>query len=117
MDNNSPISYEDWKASYVSSSRFTTSDAAFQYNTISQQKAEKAFDLVLKYAGASLSRDDVDTRVANDVKNGTGDIIDYTSPLIEAMLIQASSQLMETSIPLLPDPGANPAPKRATEAF
>ena len=83
MDNNSPISYEDWKASYVSSSRFTTSDAAFQYNTISQQKAEKAFDLVLKYAGASLSRDDVDTRVANDVKNGTGDIIDYTSPLIE----------------------------------
>ena len=41
----------------------------------------------------------------------------YMSPLIEAMLIQASSQLMETSIPLLPDPGANPAPKRATEAF
>lgn len=41
----------------------------------------------------------------------------YMSPLIEAMLIQASSQLMETSIPLLPDPGSNPAPKRATEAF
>jgi hypothetical protein len=66
----------------VSASKFTTTEEAFQYNTISQQKAENAFDKVLKYAGASLSRDEVDTRVADDAKNGTGDIIDYTSPLI-----------------------------------
>jgi hypothetical protein len=83
MDNSSPISYEDWKKDYVSATKFTTTEEVFQYNIISQQTAENAFDKVLKYAGASLSRDDVDTRVANDAKNGTGNIIDYTSPLIE----------------------------------
>lgn len=83
MDNNSPISYEDWKKNYVSATKFTTTEEAFQYNTISQQTAQNAFDKVLKYAGASLSRDDVDTRVADDAKNGTGNIIDYTSPLIK----------------------------------
>jgi hypothetical protein len=67
----------------VSSTKFTTTEEAFQYNTISQQTAENAFEKVLKYAGASLSRDDVDTRVADDAKNGTGNIIDYTSPLIK----------------------------------
>ncbi|MCW5912348.1 MAG: pectate lyase [Cyclobacteriaceae bacterium] len=33
--------------------------------------AEQAFESVLKYAGASLSRDAVDTRVTNEVRNGT----------------------------------------------
>lgn len=40
-----------------------------QYETI--HTAEQAFDAVLKFAGASLSRDAVDTRVAEEVKNGT----------------------------------------------
>jgi hypothetical protein len=40
-----------------------------QYETV--HTAEKAFDAVLKYSGASLSRDAVDTRVVSEVKNGT----------------------------------------------
>jgi hypothetical protein len=36
-----------------------------------EHTAEQAFDRVLKYSGASLSRDAVDTRVTDEVKNGT----------------------------------------------
>jgi len=38
--------------------------------------AEDAFNQVLKYGGASLSRDAVDTRVTSDAKNGTASITD-----------------------------------------
>jgi hypothetical protein len=40
------------------------------------QDFKKAYDLVLLKAGASLVRDAVDVRVVNDVKNGTGKLID-----------------------------------------
>lgn len=40
------------------------------------QTPEKAFELVLKLAGASFVRDAVDKRVVNDVKKGTGRLID-----------------------------------------
>ncbi|MDR0833419.1 MAG: pectate lyase [Candidatus Symbiothrix sp.] len=40
------------------------------------QSAQKAFDLVLKYAGACLSRDAVDLRAATDARNGTVSIHD-----------------------------------------
>jgi len=36
-----------------------------------EHTAEQAYDVVLKYAGACLSRDAVDTRVVDEVKNGT----------------------------------------------
>ena len=38
---------------------------------MSTQKAEKAFEKVLEYAGASYKRDVVDERVTNDAKTGT----------------------------------------------
>ena len=37
------------------------------------QSAADAYATVLNLAGASLSRDDVDTRIVNDVKKGTAD--------------------------------------------
>jgi len=43
---------------------------AFPVEAIAEQKAEKAFDLVLQYAGASLKRDAVDTRIADEVRTG-----------------------------------------------
>lgn len=38
--------------------------------------AQQAYDMVLQYAGASLRRDTLDERIANDVRNRTGKIID-----------------------------------------
>ncbi|PTN02620.1 putative secreted protein (Por secretion system target) [Mangrovibacterium marinum] len=38
---------------------------------ITTQTAEEAYTQVLKYAGASLSRDEVDTRITDDVSSGT----------------------------------------------
>ena len=40
------------------------------------QTALKAYSIVLNLAGASLVRDAVDSRVVNDVRNGTGRLID-----------------------------------------
>lgn len=77
-DNYTAIEYTN-TGSYNSTTR-----AQFEYNKpfVSgddvpvTQDAKKAFDLVLKKAGASLVRDAVDTRVVKDVRNGTGKLID-----------------------------------------
>jgi len=43
---------------------------AFSVESIDDQKAERAFDMVLQYAGASFQRDAVDARIAAEVKSG-----------------------------------------------
>ncbi|MCD6287478.1 MAG: pectate lyase [Candidatus Hydrogenedentes bacterium] len=47
-----------------------------KFPAITEQTAEEAYDSILPYVGASLVRDSVDTRIVNDVINGTGSIID-----------------------------------------
>lgn len=46
-------------------------DEPFENTQILQHTAEKAFEKVLAYGGASLVRDAVDTRIAGEVLNGT----------------------------------------------
>ena len=82
MDSDSPITFATWAAKYVSDAKFTTTEEQFQYNTISQHSADDAYTKVLANVGASLSRDEVDTRIINDATNGTGAIIGYTSSVI-----------------------------------
>lgn len=48
----------------------------FSTGIIKTQSPQDAYESVLDSAGASLKRDDVDLRVVDDVKNGTGSIID-----------------------------------------
>jgi len=62
---------------------FTTSEiVSYKSNTpfpsggIRTDTPEEAYDKVLKFAGASFRRDLADIRVVEDVKNGTGSIID-----------------------------------------
>lgn len=45
----------------------------------SEQSAEDAFETVLTKAGCSLHRDAVDTRIVDEVRNGTGRLIDKPS--------------------------------------
>jgi hypothetical protein len=77
-DNYTAITYTN-SGSYNSTTR-----SQFEYNKQlvfgkdipKTQKPAKAFDLVLKLAGASLVRDAIDTREVNDVIKGTGKLID-----------------------------------------
>lgn len=77
-DNYTAITYTN-TGSYNSTTR-----AKFEYNkpfvlgedVPKTQTSEKAFELVLRLAGASFARDAVDIRVVNDVKKGTGKLID-----------------------------------------
>lgn len=43
---------------------------------VTTHTAQEAYALVLQYAGASIKRDTLDERIANDVRNRTGRIID-----------------------------------------
>ena len=65
------ISYATWKTNYATSTRAISTSYDFdEYNVISMHAAEKAFDKVLKYAGASYQRDDLDKRLRWEALKG-----------------------------------------------
>ena len=65
------ISYAVWKANYATSTRAISTSYDFdEYNVISMHAAEKAFDKVLKYAGASYQRDNLDKRLRWEALKG-----------------------------------------------
>ena len=49
----------------------TAFDISYNGSKVNKQDAAAAYENVLAHAGASLKRDDVDTRIANEVKTGT----------------------------------------------
>lgn len=65
------VSRDDMIASCKSEARFTFNNAY-----TSEQSAQAAYETVLAKAGCSYSRDALDERIVNDVKNGTGKLID-----------------------------------------
>ncbi len=68
----SGYSFSSFASNCLSNSRYKSSDNDFgSYNTISMHSADNAFTKTVEYAGASFSRDAVDTRIANEAKNGT----------------------------------------------
>lgn len=68
----SGYSFSSFASNCLSNSRYKSSDNDFgSYNTISLHSADNAFSKTVKYAGASYSRDAVDTRIANETTNGT----------------------------------------------
>ncbi len=70
--NNEGISKDNWKggvkADHPDSARV---NIPFTVETIEMQSAEKAFELIVKNAGASLHRDAIDLRIAEEVRSGT----------------------------------------------
>ena len=68
----SGYNFNTFASNCLSDSRFISSDNDFNlYNTISTHSADDAFTKTVQYAGASLSRDAVDTRIANETTEGT----------------------------------------------
>ena len=64
--------FNSFVSNCLSDNRFISTDNDFNlYNTISTHSADDAFTKTVQYAGASLSRDAVDTRIANETTEGT----------------------------------------------
>jgi len=61
------------KANAMLSARYTNN---LTHYLTSPESANRAYETVLTYAGASLKRDAVDERIVNQVRNNTGAIID-----------------------------------------
>ena len=55
----------------VLSSKAKSDESQFNYNHISLQSANKTYEVVANYAGASLKRDGVDERVVSNMQSGT----------------------------------------------
>ncbi|MBN1780542.1 T9SS type A sorting domain-containing protein [bacterium] len=73
-------------------------DAPFAAPPVSQQDPETACELVLTHSGASLHRDSADSRVVDQVREGTGQIIDRPGdaggfPVLNALSPPADSDL------------------------
>jgi pectate lyase len=68
---NAKVTKDNWaggvKANSLDSVRVKV---PFEVEPIDQQSPERAYELVLRYAGASLKRDAVDTRIAEEVRSG-----------------------------------------------
>lgn len=81
MEGNSSVNADNWKGVKPDNTiaDMTPYMAQQRIETTPLDKvddAADAFDLVVKYAGASLRRDAVDTRVTDDTRNGTATIKD-----------------------------------------
>ena len=66
------ISSSDNDGTYTAKTKDTIRiDEPIPYVAVTTHSAEKAYEKVLKYAGASLHRDSYDTEMVNDAANGT----------------------------------------------
>lgn len=73
MAENAEVTADNWKGSTVQTAA-VKANAMWTENLTqlkTTQTAEQAYETVLAKAGCSLHRDDLDTRIVNDVKNGT----------------------------------------------
>lgn len=73
MEGNPTVTADNWRGVGGSALRM---DTPYPSAPMTIHSAEEAYELVLAHAGASLpKRDAVDTRIINDVINGTGKVI------------------------------------------
>ena len=73
MDNSETRNKEELKANAMLNARYTNNLTNYITNP---ESADRAYETVLTYAGASLKRDAVDERIVNQVRNNSGAIID-----------------------------------------
>ena len=114
IDPDANVTYAYWKANYAATERDISSDYDFSdYNVISMHSAEAAFVKVLKYAGASYKRDDLDKRLrwealkgityfegSNGSKNG---MIDSQSDVGGWPVLEDTGALADTDKDGIPD--------------
>ena len=89
----------DTKAMAKLDSRWTEGLSAVSF----VESSDNAYNSVLSYAGASLKRDAVDQRIINDVKNGTGSLINAVSDTPGYPTLNAGTAITDTDKDGMPD--------------
>ena len=109
MYGSSAVSSDNWQGVYPdessklsqckASSRWTDGLTALS----NEQTADAAYETVLAKAGCSLSRDAVDTRIVNEVKNASGKLIDKPSDVGGWPELDTASAIVDTDKDGMPD--------------
>ena len=109
MDGSATVTSDNWKGVHPdesskleqckASARWTDGLTALN----SEQTAETAYEIVLSKAGCSLHRDAVDIRIVNDVRNGTGTIINTQSDVGGWPELQSADMPLDTDYDGIPD--------------
>ena len=89
----------DTKSMAELSSRWTEGLATVSFI----ESSDNAYNTVLTYAGASLKRDAVDLRITNDVKNGTGRLINAVSDTPGYPTFDTGTAITDTDKDGIPD--------------
>ena len=76
---NGEMPADQWSLVRFADGRVDDTPQPFPAAPVETQSAEAAYEAVLRHAGASLVRDEVDRRVIRHVRNGTGGLIDDVS--------------------------------------
>ena len=105
MSSSAEISENNWKGSTASKEVAGTDTRWENGMTLlpAEQTAEQACQTVLAKAGCSLSRDAVDTRIAEEVKNGSGKLIDKPSDVGGWPELDGTSAIADTDQDGIPD--------------
>ena len=109
MAESNTVTTDNWKgvhpdessklAECKASTRWTDGLTALQ----NEQTAVAAYETVLAKAGCSLHRDAVDTRIVNDVRNGTGTLINTQSEVGGWPELQSANTPLDTDYDGIPD--------------
>ena len=97
------ITADNWSG-IVSASNGIRGDVPFSSAPVTTESAQDAYNLVLQHAGANVPhRDVVDTRLVNDVANGTGAIIDSPSEVGGWPSLPSTSPPTDSDLDGMPD--------------
>ncbi|MBR0309576.1 MAG: pectate lyase [Paludibacteraceae bacterium] len=109
MAESNTVTIDNWKgvhpdessklAECKASTRWTDGLTALQ----NEQTAVAAYETVLAKAGCSLHRDAADTRIVNDVRNGTGTLINTQSEVGGWPELQSADTPLDTDYDGIPD--------------
>jgi len=105
MYGSSEVTADNWKGSSKSKSiagvdtRWTDGLTALSQ----EQSAESAYETVLTKAGCSISRDALDTRIVNDVRNGSGKLVNSPDEAGGYPALNPGTALADTDRDGMPD--------------
>ena len=105
MVESADVTADNWKGSTKSKS-IAGVDARWTDNLTAltvEQSAEMAYETVLSKAGCSFHRDALDARIANDVRNGVGSLINTPSEAGGYPVLAAGSTPLDTDRDGMPD--------------
>ena len=105
MYGSADVTADNWKGSSKSFSVAGVSTRWTEGMTglVNEQSAEAAYETVLAKAGCSLVRDAVDTRIVDEVRQGTGSIIDTQSQVGGWPELQPGEKAQDSDYDGIPD--------------